>query len=41
MNETLWKLFKQTGDLRYYIFLKELEGSEIGENRKSNGNSNK
>lgn len=41
MKKTLWDLFKETGDLRYYIFLKELEGSELGENRKSNRNSSK
>lgn len=43
MNKALWNLFKETGDLRYYVFLKEMEKVEENyyENRKSNRNSSK
>ena len=36
MNKALWNLFKETGDLRYYVFLKEMEKVEENyyENRK-------
>lgn len=40
MKNLLWNLFKETGDLRYYVFLKELESSNKDENRKSKRNSN-
>lgn len=39
MEDLLWKLFKQTGDLRYYNLLKEMEN--IDEVRKSKRNNNK
>ena len=43
MNKALWNIFKETGDLRYYVFLKEMEKVEENyyENRKSNRNSTK
>ena len=43
MKNALWNLFKKTGDLRYYMFLKEMEEVENNyyENRKSNRNSYK
>ena len=43
MNKALWNLFKETGDLRYYVFLKEMEKVEENyyETRKSNRNSTK
>ena len=43
MNKALRSLFKKTGDLRYYVFLKEMEKVEENyyENRKSNRNSTK
>ena len=28
MNDILWKLFKNTGDLKYYLFMKEIEKDE-------------
>ena len=42
-KQNLWNLFKETGDLRYYVFLKEMEKVEENyyENRKSNRNSTK
>lgn len=39
MDKLLWKLFKTTGDYRYYMLLKELE-FEINGNRESEGNNN-
>ena len=43
MDKILWNLFKETGDLSYYVFLKEMEKVEENyyENRKSNRNSTK
>lgn len=38
MDKCLWELFKTTGDLRYYILLKELEQDD--ENRESKRNNN-
>ena len=37
MNNILWKLFKNTVDLKYYLFMKEIEKDETGE---SKGNNN-
>lgn len=34
MEEILWKLFKKTGDIKYYLLIKEL-GSVKNENNKS------
>ena len=39
MKDKLWQLFKKTGDIRYYVFLKEIESSETNENYESEGNS--
>ena len=38
MNDSLWKLFSLTGDIRYYILMKEIE---YNGNKKSRGNNNK
>ena len=35
MNKALWSLFKKTGDLRYYVFLKEMEKVEENYYKKS------
>ncbi len=40
MKDTLWKLFSKTGDIKYYLMFKSLEGEEVA-NRESSGNSNK
>ncbi len=40
MEEILWKLFKQTGDIKYYLMIKEL-GSVENETDKDRGNSSK
>lgn len=34
MEKILWELFKKTGDIKYYLLIKEL-GSEVNENNKS------
>ncbi len=41
MNDLLWNLFKTTGDMKYYLFLKKLESCKSYENRESFGNNNK
>ena len=40
MEEILWKLFRKTGNIKYYLMIKEL-GSVKNENNKDGGNSNK
>lgn len=36
MNDILWKLFKNTGDLKYYLFMKEIEKDEDRESKRDN-----
>lgn len=31
--ETLWELFKKTGDVRYFNLIKKVEGSTYGNNK--------
>lgn len=38
MNEILWNLFKKTGDIKYYLLIKHIEG-EVDEITKSRGNN--
>jgi hypothetical protein len=40
MEDLLWKLFKETGDIKYYILIKKL-GSVKNENKKDRGNSSR
>lgn len=40
MDKFLWELFFKTGDLRYYIFLKEMEKCDQDEDREVKGNNN-
>lgn len=40
MEDVLWKIFKKTGDIKYYLFLKEI-GSEKNGNNDSRGNGDK
>ncbi len=40
MQEILWKLFKKTGDIKYYLMMKKT-GSGSNENKKSRRNSNR
>lgn len=39
MKEILWEMFKKTGDIKYYLFIKRL-GSVEDENIKNQRNSN-
>ena len=34
--DTLWELFKKTGDIRYFNLIKKLEGSTYGSNKNGN-----
>ena len=38
MSELLWKMFKETGDIKYYLLAKRL-GSAENEDNDSRGNS--
>lgn len=40
MEKILWELFKKTGDIKYYLLIKEL-GSEMNENNKGRGISSR
>jgi hypothetical protein len=40
MEEILWKLFKKTGNIKYYLLIKKL-GSESYENDQGRRNSNR
>jgi len=37
----VWDLFKKTGDIKYYLMAKQIEGEKYATNKKSRGNSNK
>ena len=39
--ELVWNLFKKTGDIKYYLMAKKLEGEEDGSDQENRGNSNK
>ena len=39
--ELVWNLFKKTGDIKYYLMAKKLEGEEDGPDQENRGNSNK
>lgn len=36
MNNNLWKMFSLTGDLRYYILMKEIEKIGDKESKRNN-----
>ena len=40
MNKLLWEIFKKTGDIKYYLLSKKLEG-EAHETEENRSNSNK
>ena len=40
MEDLLWEMFKRTGDIKYYLFIKRL-GSDALEDSKNKGNSNR
>lgn len=42
MDEILWDLFKKTGDIKYYLLIKRVEGenNEVTEDRGDNSRRN-
>lgn len=40
MKDIIWELFKKTGDIKYYLLIKSLEG-DMDANKKIRGNSNR
>lgn len=38
MKDTLWKLFRKTGEVKYFLLLKELESKRGKYDRKRGGN---
>lgn len=40
MKEIVWEIFKKTGDIKYFLLAKKLEGDSDAD-KKSGGNSNK
>ena len=38
MKDTLWKLFQKTGEVKYFLLLKELESKRGKDARKRGGN---
>ena len=30
MNNKLWEIFKKTGDIKYYLLAKKIEGDQYG-----------
>ncbi len=42
MDDIVWKLFKETGDIKYYILLRNMDKrSDDVENRTNRGNNTK
>ncbi len=40
MDNVVWELFKETGDIKYYLLLKNMnQRSDEDENRRSRGNN--
>ncbi len=40
MNNVVWELFKETGDIKYYLLLKNMDQrSDEDENRRNRGNN--
>ncbi len=39
--ELVWKLFKETGDIKYYLMAKKLEGDVDASNQKNTGDSHR
>ena len=38
MKDTLWKLFQKTGEVKYFLLLKELESKRGKDDRERGGN---
>ena len=39
MKETIWDIFRLTGDIKYYMLYKEMENMELDEQDQSEGNN--
>ncbi len=39
MKETIWDIFRLTGDIKYYMLYKEMENMELDEQDQSKGNN--
>lgn len=39
--EIVWNLFKKTGDIKYYLMAKKIEGEQHARNQKNRRNSNR
>ena len=39
--ELVWKLFEKTGDIKYYLMAKKIEGEESARDKENRRNSNK
>ena len=40
-KKIVWNLFKKTGDVKYYLMSKKLEGEEDATDKEDRGNSNR
>ena len=39
--EIVWNLFKKTGDIKYYLMAKKIEGEDDARNQENRRNSNR
>lgn len=39
--ELVWNLFKKTGDIKYYLMAKKIEGEDSARDKENRGNSNR
>ena len=39
--DIVWNLFKKTGNIKYYLMAKKIEGEDNARNQKNRGNSNR
>lgn len=39
--EIVWNLFKKTGDIKYYLMAKKIEGEQDARNKESRRNRNR
>ena len=39
--DIVWNLFKKTGDIKYYLMAKKIEGEEDARNKENRRNSNR
>ncbi len=40
-KKIIWNLFKKTGDIKYYLMAKKLEGEQDATDQENRGNSNR